>query len=193
MKNNKKIKIILILILSILFLTFLKFKPSLNKKQNNDFLFLKLFHIQNKENEEKYEFKVNYNNMNFKTVNLSDTVNKQFNKKIEPGTNGKFNIILNSNKNLFYQVEFKSKNEKPRNLNFMSLVNGQNLSKADTLEELSNSLNGTIEKNTKVNITILWYWPYEKENQQNTDAQDTHDGKNIEKYQFDIFVFGKEK
>ena len=61
------------------------------------------------------------------------------------------------------------------------------------MEELSNSLNGTIEKNTKANITILWYWPYEKENQQNTDAQDTHDGKNIEKYQFDVFVFGKEK
>ena len=110
-----------------------------------------------------------------------------------PGTNGKFNIRLNSNKDLQYKVEFKSINEKPQNLKFMALTNGENLTKANTLELLDDKLKGNINKNKKVNITILWYWPYEGENkEEDVDIQDTKDGRNIKKYQFDILVSGEE-
>lgn len=194
MKNKAKILIsILFFLLIILFLIIFRFKQISNNVESDDFLFLKLFHNQSKISEEDYSFKVNYQNINFKTVNLSDTVNKNFNKKIAPGTNGKFNIILNSNKDLQYKVEFKSINEKPYNLKFMALTNGEKLTKANTLELLSDNLKGTIGKSEKVNITILWYWPYEGENQEDSvDIQDTKDGQNIEKYQFDVLVSGEE-
>lgn len=170
-----------------------KSKKTSSKAESDDFLFLKLFPNQSKSIEEEYSFKVNYSNTNFKTVYLSDTVNKNFNKKIVPGTNGKFNIRLNSNKDLQYKVEFKSINEKPQNLKFMALTNGENLTKANTLELLDDKLKGNINKNKKVNITILWYWPYEGENkEEDVDIQDTKDGQNIKKYQFDILVSGEE-
>ena len=181
MKHKTKIlKFILIFILIVLLLVMFKSKQFLSKAKVDDFLFLKLFSNQSKASDEDYSFKVNYSDSNFKTVNLSDTVNKNFNKKIAPGTNGKFNIILNSNKYLQYKVVFKSINEKPKNLKFMALTNGEKLIKANTLEEVDDNLKGSIDKNAKVNITILWYWPYEGEKQEEeTDIQDTKDGKSI--------------
>lgn len=170
-----------------------KSKQNLSKAESDDFLFLKLFPNKSKSTDEEYSFKVNYSNTNFKIVNLSDTVHKNFNKKIAPGTNGKFNIKLNSNKDLQYKVEFKSINEKPQNLKFMALTNGEKLLKANELELLNDNLKGNINKNEKVNITILWYWPYEGENkEEDVDIQDTKDGQNIKKYQFDILVSGEE-
>lgn len=194
MKHKTKIlKFILIFIMIVLLLVMFKSKQFLSKAKVDDFLFLKLFSNQSKASDEDYSFKVNYSDSNFKTVNLSDTVNKNFNKKIAPGTNGKFNIILNSNKYLQYKVVFKSINEKPKNLKFMALTNGEKLIKSNTLEEFDDNLKGCIDKNAKVNITILWYWPYEGEKQEEEiDIQDTKDGKNIEKYQFEVCVLGEE-
>ena len=194
MKNKTKIiKLILIIILINLFIIIFCFKQISNKTQSDDFLFLKLFHVQSKTAEEEYSFKVNYLNKGLKTVNLSDTINKNFYKKVAPGTNGKFNIVLNSTRDLQYQVKFSSTSAKPQNLKFMALTNGEKITKASELEELSENLKGIILKNQKVSITVLWYWPYEGENQEEqVDIQDTIDGKNIEKYKFDILVLGEE-
>ena len=194
MKNKTKIiKLILIIILINLFMIIFCFKQISNRTQSDDFLFLKLFHGQSKTAEEEYSFKVNYLNKDLKTVNLSDTINKNFYKKVAPGTNGKFNIVLNSTRDLQYQVKFSSTSAKPQNLKFMALTNGEKITKASELEELSENLKGIILKNQKVSITVLWYWPYEGENQEEqVDIQDTIDGKNIEKYKFDILVLGEE-
>lgn len=194
MKNKTKIiKLILIIILINLFIIIFCFKQISNKTQSDDFLFLKLFQSQSKTAEEEYSFKVNYLNKGLKTVNLSDTINKNFYKKVAPGTNGKFNIVLNSTRDLQYQVKFSSTSAKPQNLKFMALTNGEKITKASELEELSENLKGIILKNQKVSITVLWYWLYEGENQEEqVDIQDTIDGKNIEKYKFDILVLGEE-
>ncbi len=194
MKNKTKIiKLILIIILINLFIIIFCFKQISNKTQSDDFLFLKLFQSQSKTAEEEYSFKVNYLNKGLKTVNLSDTINKNFYKKVAPGTNGKFNIVLNSTRDLQYQVKFSSTSAKPQNLKFMALTNGEKITKASELEELSENLKGIILKNQKVSITVLWYWPYEGENQEEqVDIQDTIDGKNIEKYKFEILVLGEE-
>lgn len=194
MKNKTKIiKLILIIILINLFIIIFCFKQISNKTQSDDFLFLRLFQRQSKTAEEEYSFKVNYLNKGLKTVNLSDTINKNFYKKVAPGTNGKFNIVLNSTRDLQYQVKFSSTSAKPQNLKFMALTNGEKITKASELEELSENLKGIILKNQKVSITVLWYWPYEGENQEEqVDIQDTIDGKNIEKYKFEILVLGEE-
>ena len=194
MKNKTKIiKLILIIILINLFIIIFCFKQISNKTQSDDFLFLKLFQSQSKTAEEEYSIKVNYLNKGLKTVNLSDTINKNFYKKVAPGTNGKFNIVLNSTRDLQYQVKFSSTSAKPQNLKFMALTNGEKITKASELEELSENLKGIILKNQKVSITVLWYWPYEGENQEEqVDIQDTIDGKNIEKYKFEILVLGEE-
>ena len=92
-----------------------------------------------------------------------------------------------------YRVEFKSKSDKPQNLNFIIIVDGRNLFRTNNLDEISGKISGKIVKNQKINLTVLWQWPYENEEDSNVDVQDTKDGKNIEKYQFEVTVFGEEE
>ena len=40
---------------------------------------------------------------------------------------------------------------------------------------------------------MLWQWPYENEEDSNVDVQDTKDGRNMEKYQFEVNAFGEEE
>ena len=177
---KKLIKILLIVILVFL-CVIVKLKINSKNVKKDDFLFLKIFQNQNKfQEKEEYTFMVNYKNKSFKLINLSDTLDQNVSKKIAPGTSGKFNIVLNSNHNLKYRVEFKSKSDKPQNLNFIIIVDGKNLFRTNNLDE-------------KINLTVLWQWPYENEEDSNVDVQDTKDGKNIEKYQFEVTVFGEEE
>lgn len=202
MKGKIKIFIILslIFILIIFLIKIFSFKGFINNQEINDYTFFKLFSNglskQEKiEESNEYKFKVEYNNIDFKSIELLNTVNKEklVYEKIAPGTRGSFNIILNSNKNLKYKIIFESINEKPQNLNFIALENEKLLGKAKTLEELSQYLIGNITKNENVNITINWFWNYEnKENSELTDIQDTEDSKNIEKYQFNIYAYGEQ-
>lgn len=200
MKNRIKIlKIIMILailVIVILIKIFLS-KNFLKQSKMDDFLFLKIFQNSPKDNAngKDYNFRVHYENMSFKSINFADTIKKDtvLNGKIAPGMNGKFNVILNSNQDLYYKVEFESINEKPQNLNFVAIINGEKLIKANTLEELGQGIYGKIEKGKKINITVLWYWPYENEkNMEEVDNQDTYDGENIKKYQFNVCVLGEE-
>lgn len=190
---KKFIKILLIVILVFL-CVIVKLKINSKNVKKDDFLFLKIFQNQNKfQEKEEYTFMVNYKNKSFKSINLLDTLDQNVSKKIAPGTSGKFNIVLNSNHNLKYRVEFKSKSDKPQNLNFIIIVDGRNLFRTNNLEEISGKISGKIEKNQKINLTVLWQWPYENEKDFNVDVQDTKDGKNIEKYQFEVTVFGEEE
>lgn len=205
MKKKKKIilKLILILILIILFIKIFFLKGLSNVQKIDDFLFLKLFSngdalskgTQNSGYQKVYNFKIDYKNMDFKSINLSETIDKEtlIYEKIAPGTSGSFNILLDSNQNLKYKIEFNSINEKPHNLNFRALKNEEILGESNTLEELSENLTGYINQNEKINITINWYWNFEsEENQEYTDVQDTEDSGNIKTYQFNVCTLGEE-
>ena len=63
-------------------------------------------------------FHIQYQNRKLKALNLSDTVDNKtlVYEKIAPGTSGRFDILLTSNENLNYKIEFESKSEKPTNL-----------------------------------------------------------------------------
>ena len=78
-------------------------------------------------------------------------------------------------------------------MNFIIIVDGRNLFRTNNLDEISGKISGKIAKNQKINLTVLWQWPYENEEDSNVDVQDTKDGKNIEKYQFEVTVFGEEE
>lgn len=126
---------------------------------------------------------------------MSDTIDKKtlVYEKIAPGTSGNFDILLESNQNIKYKIEFYSMNDKPKNLNFKAFNKDRLLGEANTLEELSKDLSGFIKKNEKINITIYWYWNFENEdNKEYTDIQDTKDSENIKKYQFNISTLGEE-
>lgn len=143
-----------------------------------------------------YCFMVNYEKIDFKNINLLDTVNSKtlIKKKISPGTSGSFNIILNSNQRTKYKIKVKSESEKPLNLKFY--INGGN-KEYSTLEELQDELVGILERNVKKVIEIKWEWKYESTVAENSkelrlqDLQDTIDGMKIQKYKFNIYVVGE--
>ncbi len=171
----------------ILFLKFLK----IGKKQEDLLENEKYMQTNNKNNNiVKYKFNITYKNLKFKNVNLAETINEDTltYEKIAPGVNGEFEIIIDSNKTMNYKVNFNSINEKPKNLKF-SYEEGN--IKADSLEELSKYLAGTILKNTTKVVKIAWVWEYE--NTKEANIQDTKDAKNIENYNFNINVKGEEK
>lgn len=191
--RKRTIFIILLIIIILIFLL------QNNKKQNNetqdDLIFFKLFGTgqQNTENTTEkreqavYNFNVSYKNIDFKNINLSDTINKNtlIREKIAPGTKGSFEIFLETNEKINYEIKFESKNEKPKNLNFQ--IKGKDR-EYETLEDMENDLMGEISENKR--IIINWKWDYELNNTQ--DLQDTKDGENIKNYQFTIYAIGKQ-
>ena len=132
-------------------------------------------------------FHITYKNTKLKALNLSQTIDKRtlVYEKIAPGTSGRFDILLISNQNMHYQVEFESKDEKPTNLRFYTT--GKEKTYA-TLEELGNALTGTILKNEEKTIPVYWEWEYEQGVNQN--QQDTIEAKKIRNYHFLIYVKG---
>lgn len=124
MKKTKK-KIILILAIFILVIILFFYKKYSNNLFQDELIFFKLFSCEQKENtviseNKKYYFNVSYKNIDFKNIYLADTIksNNLIKEKIAPGTEGEFEIILQSNKKINYQIRFKSTNEKPKNLKF---------------------------------------------------------------------------
>lgn len=195
-KIKKNISFIVIFILIIILLKIFFSTNLIKNSKIDDYAFLKFFSKgiskQEVNNIEKYEFNVKYNNINFKSIELLNTVDKEkiIYEKIAPGTSGNFNIILDSNKDLKYKIVFKSINEKPKNLKFIAYREDKIIAETTTLEELSDYLDGNILKNKKVNIKIYWYWDYE--NNKLADIQDTKDSQKIKKYQFDVYVYGEQ-
>ena len=202
MKKKKILKILLILILILLFIKMIFFKSLSNSKIIEDFLFFKVLGDDLKVSEDiidveekEYRLNVNYKNIDFRNINLAETINREtlIYEKIAPGTKGSFNIILEANKNSKYKVVFNSINEKPQNLKFKANINNKEIGKANTLEELQKYLIGYIRKDEKIDIRVNWYWEFEdNEDNEENDKQDTKDAQYIKKYQFDINAIGEE-
>lgn len=197
MKRRKETKIIvsLILIFIIILMSLFLITKSKNFKFQDDLIFFKIFSQFNmskaKEESEKtnqYNIKVSKQKRVYQEINLMQTINTKnlINEKIEPGTNGDFEIVLTSNQDLKYQIGFISKNVKPKNLQFYISETGE---KYSTLENLQEELKGEIIKNQTIRIRIFWEWKYEVDPKE--DEQDTKDGKNIKEYNFEIYTIGK--
>lgn len=105
-------------------------------------------------------------------------------KKLHLGTRGKFEIFLETNEKIRYQINFKSKNEKPKNLRFQ--IEGKDR-KYEKLEDMEQELKGEISNHKS--IVIDWEWEYSKNLED--DRQDTEDGKNIKQFQFSIYAIGQ--
>ena len=197
-----KIKILKsLIILFLIVIIIIIFNSNIGLFQSYDFIFLKIFrkknnkqdNIYNIPNQQSYIFNVDLKNIDIKSVNLIETVDKNtcINEKIAPGTSGNFSICLQSNKNSKYKINFQSVNEKPQNLYFKALKNKKEIAEAETLEKLSEKLEGNINKKEKIKIDIQWYWNFEN-GKESTDIQDTQDAKKIRKYQFDVYALGEE-
>ena len=180
-KRRRYITICIFLIgAMILFLmnTNLKFKDLYN-----DILFFKKVNkvdkiekIEKQEKEEhiQYLFDVTSEKINFQNINLIESVKREtlLNEMLAPGTEGVFDIILTTNFNSKYHVNFQSFSKKPQNLKFENLENN-------------------IIVNELEIITIRWYWDYESTYEGN--LQDTIDSKNIENYSFNIYAVGEQR
>lgn len=197
-----KIKILKLFIIVILvIIVIVVFNSKINLFQSDDYIFLKIFQkttnqpkdTYNTKKEENYVFKVGFKSIDIKQIDLIKTVNKNtyVNEKIAPGTSGSFNILLEANKNSKYKINFISVNEKPQNLHFKALKDEEEIVKADTLEKLSEKLEGNINKKESIKIEIQWYWDFEN-NKTNSDIQDTEDSKKIKRYQFNLYALGEE-
>lgn len=138
-------------------------------------------------NQIQFIFDVQYKHTKLTGVNLLDTVDNKtlVYEKIAPGTSGGFDIVLKSNQQIHYKIQFESENEKPENLQFYTSNNTQ---KYNTLEELGETLEGNIAQNEEKIVPIFWEWIYEKSKE--SDMQDTFDAQNIQQYNFLIYVQG---
>ena len=199
MKNKNIKRLIIVIILTFLIFKIVCSNLKFDSIKNNDFLFLKFLasgqkdSIDNLNQKSIYKFNVDYKDMKLKSINLLDSADKTtfVYEKIAPGSKGEFEIELNSNQNLKYRIEFKSNNAKPQNLNFKVLKDDDFLDEANTLEELSESMKGDINKNQKIIYKIEWYWEFQNsQGLEKVDIQDTNDAKNINQYNFDVYTYG---
>lgn len=199
MKNKNIKRLIIVIILIFLIFKIVCSNLKFDSIKNDDFLFLKFLvngqkdSIDNLNQKSIYKFNVDYKDMKLKTINLLDSADKTafVYEKIAPGSRGQFEIELNSNQNLKYRIEFKSNNAKPQNLNFKVFKDNVFLDEANTLEELSESMKGDINKNQKIIYKIEWYWEFQNsQGLEKVDIQDTNDAKNINQYNFDVYTYG---
>lgn len=145
----------------------------------------------------KWVFTVNGQTSSITNLQLLKTYNPSTlkNNQIAPGTSGSFDIVIDttgSEVGIYYAVEFLNETNKPSNLEFKYQEN-----KVNSIKELEQFLKGSIplESEEKVKtMKIEWEWKYEtgetKEEISKKDIQDTKDGKELEKYQFDIVITG---
>ena len=199
MKNKNIKRLIIVIILIFLIFKIVCSNLKFDSIKNDDFLFLKFLvngqkdSIDNLNQKSIYKFNVDYKDMKLKSINLLDSADKTtfVYEKIAPGSKGEFEIELNSNQNLKYRIEFKSNNAKPQNLNFKVFNDNVFLDEANTLEKLSESMKGNINKNQKIIYKIEWYWEFQNSHDlEKVDIQDTNDAKNINQYNFDVYTYG---
>ena len=197
--KNKRTRTIIIILIFLLIIGIYFLLKSNNNFFKDDIILFKNFYSsinntkENKDTKEK-DSSDNYNIIKISTkkqitkeISLFSNLNNQmnWNKIIYPGTKGEFSIKLYGQEKLQYEVTFKSKNQKPRNLVFK-----QNGKEYETLEKLGEDLKGNLQKGEIKNIVIEWEWKYETNEKQ--DFQDTKDGKEIREYNFEITAKGIE-
>lgn len=200
MKNKKIISLIIVILIVIILIFCILQKSNLfqdnliffkilnscdtNKNSQNDQISYKNI-IEYKEENNPLFFYVAYNKTNFKSINLSDTIDKKtlVKEKIAPGTEGHFEIVLISNEDINYKIIFENLNEKPQNLVFS--IKGSD-KEYYNLNELQKDLIGNLEKNKVKRIDVNWRWTYE--NNLANNLQDTKDGINLDMYKFNIYT-----
>lgn len=146
-----------------------------------------------------WNFKVNGQKEEVQEIKLASTYNNEslVNNKIAPGTNGSFNIIVDttgSEVGINYNIKFTEESNKPHNLKFIYNENEYN-----SIKELEKDLSGTIlatdEEKTRT-INIKWKWDYETGKSEEEIAQndiiDTKDANNITNYTFQVLVTGEQ-
>ncbi len=169
----------------LLFFEFLNFR-----RQSDNALDIEKEHINEigkTTNAKAVYFQVSYQNRKWGALNLAQTIDSKtlVYEKIAPGTSGRFDMILNSNENMQYQIEFESNNEKPTNLCFFT---EEDEKRYTSLEALGETLKGSILKNEEKKLSIDWEWRYETTKEQ--DKIDTTEAKKIREYNFIIYVQG---
>lgn len=179
MKNKKK-AIIIILIMLIIFLLFYGKIKNFYELEN-----ILIFNLFENTKENKYLFDLSSGEKEKSNIYLFSTFKEKGNtkEKIAPGIKGEFEILLKSSEKKNYQIKFNSNNAKPQNLSF-NIKNDNK--KVKQLEQLNESLKGTLDKNKQKRIIIEWTWEYETN--ENCDGQDTFDGMNIREYRFNIDI-----
>jgi len=190
MKKKKKLIIAIIIFLIIVICIIRK---NDFKEFKDDIIFFKNYYSSIEENRRETNendftniIEVTTKKYNKKKVSLFSNLTNQigWNKIIYPGTGGEIPIKLYGVENLKYKIMFESKNQKPENLVFM--INGKEYK---TLEELGGDLTGNLKKGEIKELFINWKWEYETSKKQ--DVQDTIDGMQIEKYNFQIITKGE--
>lgn len=196
MKKQRKKLILFVIVIFILIIFLFQKRKNQNNSFQDDLIFFKLFSLgeeRNKstllsenQNHPLYDFRVSYQNIDFKNINLAESIKQDtlIQEKIAPGTEGEFEILLQANRKINYRIKFKSTNEKPENLNFQ--IKGKDR-KYYKLEDMEQELQGELTENKK--ITIYWKWDYEGNEKQN--FQDTKDGQAIKQYKFTIYAIGE--
>lgn len=144
-----------------------------------------------------WNFKVNEREEQIQKISLESTLNnsKVANKKIAPGTEGEFQIKIDttgSEVGINYVIKFENESQKPTNLKFTYAGKTYN-----SLSELQSVLAGTINANDQNKVKILqigWNWKYETGTSEQeiaeSDIIDTTNAKQMSNYTFDVIVSG---
>lgn len=142
----------------------------------------------------RWSFRANNTSTFMENIKLSNTYNTSVlkNKSIAPGTNGSFDIVLDTtgaDVAIDYAITFDNLVNKPTNLKFT--YDGTTKS---SLKELENLLKGriTLDDSRTKTLTIYWSWDYQTgtnaEEKLNNDRIDTNDsGKD---FSFDMTITG---
>ena len=194
------------------FLFFLLFTKPIDAKNAElvrfwDYIDLAVLHLaQGKEKpktenlpKNQYEFDLTLKESTSNAIDLTRMFQeeKNINRKIAPGDEGSFSIIISAKKSRLdrrYRVEFENlSNDKPSNLIFQ--IQGKNKTYA-TLQELGKNLKGMVKKGSERTIVIHWKWKYEtgedKQAIEKNDEIDTKEAESFNSYQFKIIVTGEE-
>ena len=143
----------------------------------------------------KWDFKVNGEETQIKSVNLKNTNIKESltEGKIAPGTQGFFEIIVDASEadvGIDYEIKFENETKKPSNLIFRY----ENI-ESKSLKDLEET--GSIKKEDTEKIKIFeieWEWKYENGNDfqaiHKNDELDTKESLQLTNYTFDILVSG---
>ncbi len=175
--ETKKIIILIIFFSIILFFTY-KTSQLKNDYYQDDLTFFKIFNSsyseKNSETTQEYSINLNKSETKYKNIKLLHIIDEKtlINRKIAPGTNGRFNIVIKANKDLQYEIKIRDKSSKPQNFIF-------------NIQQQT----GKISEGERKKVQINWEWQYE--NNIPNNIQDTIDGEILKRYEFEICTIGK--
>ena len=142
-----------------------------------------------------WNFKVNGSTEERQTISLASTSYNPVtlaDGKIAPGTEGKFNIVVDgsdSEVRIWYTISIQKSSSAPRNLYFKFAGNKFQANELNTV--VSASLNVGNTYSAVKTFPIEWHWDYETDNGDGIEASDiidTEDAKNAQEFTFDVIV-----